>query len=235
MGLLCLLLPFVVRAAPPEAHAAAVQQNTLGLRLYQQGDLAGALELFQRAIALDSGYALAHYNAAATMARLEAADECGFVEHDVEGELSRAIALDPGRRRRAQVDADFAQLRKTVAGRRVLFGIEGRSDLARLLEETEWSSASGWGAFGNSVRLRLLPGGRLLLGLREVTDSAEGFKNVVIDHPGSWRAENGVVRIRMDSEADQGYSGDAVLGDEDTLQFPKLGTLVDYLAGACDA
>ena len=164
MGALVLVM---IAAAP-----AAVQLNTEGFRLYQAGEVEPALAKFQQAVAADEKYALAHYNAAATMARLQGAGEpCGRgVEYDVLGELTRAIELDPGRRKRALADTDFKPLMGTLAYRRLLFGITEKTNLRLLLEGTSFSSFASWGSYGNLVNLRFLPNGKLLLGIREVSD-----------------------------------------------------------------
>ena len=215
MGALLLVL---IAAAP-----AAVQLNTDGFRLYRKGELEPALQKFQLAVAADDTYALAHYNAAATMARLKTArDLCGGgPEYDVLGELTRAIELDPGRRKRALADADFKPLMGTLAYRRLL------------LEGTSFSSFASWGSFGNLVNLRFLPNGQLQLGIREVSD-VEPFSNRFVDHPGTWRVEGTTLHIRMKRAADKKSEGKATfLNDE--LEFPSLGKLVNYVSGACDA
>ncbi len=224
------LLVVLIAAAP-----AAVQLNTDGFRLYLKGELEPALQKFQLAVAADETYALAHYNAAATMARLRAArDLCGGgPEYDVLGELTRAIELDPGRRKRALADADFKPLMGTLAYRRLLLGVTEKTHLRLLLEGTSFSSFASWGSFGNLVNLRFLPNGQLQLGIREVSD-VEPFSNGFVDHPGTWRVEGTTLHIRMKRAADKKYEGKAAfLNDE--LEFPSLGKLVNYVSGACDA
>ena len=221
------LLVMLMAASP-----AAVQLNTEGFRLYRQGEFEPALSKFQQAVAADEKYALAHYNAAATMARLQgAADPCGGgVGYDVLGELTRAIELDPGRRKRALADSDFKPLMGTLAYRRLLFGITEKTNLRLLLEGTFFTSFASWGSYGNLVNLRFLPNGKLLLGIREISDS----DNVVVDHPGTWRVEGNTLHIRMKRAADKKYEGKATFAN-DELEFPSLGKLVNYVSGACDA
>lgn len=221
----------VVLTATPEA----VQLNTDGFRLYKKGELRPALEKFKQAVAADDSYALAHYNAAATMARVKAAtDQCtpSFSDQEIIDELAKAIALDSGRRKRALADPDFKGLVGTLAYRRLVFGITEKTNLKLMLEGTTFTSFASWGSFGNSVMLRFLPNGKLLLGLREVKD--QPFSNTIIDHPGTWRVDGQVIHVKMSSPADKDYSGQATFA-EDRIEFPKLGTLVNYISGACDA
>jgi tetratricopeptide (TPR) repeat protein len=224
------LLMLLLAAAP-----AAVELNTEGFRLYRKGEFVPALEKFKQAVAADERYALAHYNAAATMARLQgAADPCsGNSENfDILGELKRAIELDPARRKRALVDPDFKPLLGTLAYRRLLYGVTEKTNLRLLLEGTTFSSFAGWGSFGNSVSLRFLPKGKLLLGLRQVVD--EPFSNTMVDHPGTWRVEGNTLHVCMSRAADKAYDGKATFA-ADELEFPVLGKLVNYVSGACDA
>ena len=225
------LLLAVVLTATPEA----VQLNTEGFRLYKKGELEPALEKFKQAAAADDSYALAHYNVSATMARLKgAADQCDptFSDQAIIDELARAIALDPGRRKRALADADFKWLLGTLAYRRLVFAITEKTNLKLMLEGTTFTSFAGWGSFGNSVSLRFLPNGKLLLGLRELKE--EPFSNTMVDHPGKWWVEGQTIHVKMSSPADKDYSGKATFAD-DRIEFPKLGTLVNYVSGAYDA
>ena len=217
-------------------HPEAVKANTEGFRLYQRKALEPALVLFRRAVSEDDGYALAHYNLAATLSRLVTENLCAYLSADEEvlTELTRAIALDPGRRARALSDSDFTPRLGTLAFRRLLLQLDDKTSLKRLLEGTTFTSAGGWGSFGNSVNLRLLPGGKLLLGLRELKE--EPFSNAVVDHPGSWTLEGHTLHVRMRRAADKAFSGEATFDSaEGSLAFPGLGKLVNYLSGACDA
>jgi hypothetical protein len=228
--MLTALLLFVVTSGP---NPEAVALNTEGFRLYKQGAFEPALEKFKAAIAADELFALAHYNASATMARMDGTDPCPNLSgRDVLGELARAIALDPGRRARALKDPDFTSHHSQIAWRRLVLNLPANANVRVLLEGTTFTSAAGWGSYGNGVDLRFLPGGKLLLGLRVLVDD----KNLVVDHPGSWTVEGTTLHVRMKSAADKAYSGDAVFSREDSsLEWPGLGKLVNYVSGACDA
>ncbi len=131
----------------PADHAAAADLNTRGMTLYRQGKYVRALQRFLESIDSDRSYALGHYNAAATAARLlkthtleaHRACELQIDRYAIMESLRESIRLDPKRAARAKVDPDFASVHDTVEFQRLL-GVnpETPKGLHTILTRVSW-------------------------------------------------------------------------------------------------
>ncbi|WP_426752442.1 hypothetical protein [Myxococcus sp. Y35] len=166
------VLPLLLLALSGAASTPAARElNTQGFRLYQAGRYPEALERFQASARESPGYALAHYNLAATLGVLRKQGQvCEYSAHrDVIVEhLSRAVSLDARRLTRAREDADFDPIRDTLGWQK----LQGRSpqreaDVPALLRDVSWFGP-GVGVYGTTQRLRFAARGRVTLWTKEV-------------------------------------------------------------------
>ena len=101
--------------------------NGLGLVLYRQSDLSGALIEFSRATEIDPGDASARYNEACALALLGRKDEALY-------SLGMAVQLEPRLSEQARVDKDFGSISKLIGFQEII--------AAEATDESEGTTAS---------------------------------------------------------------------------------------------
>lgn len=158
------LLVFFVVALPalPALAQSAAQLNSQGFDLYKKGQFAEAIAKFREATEKDGKHALAHYNLAATLARVRNDGQVCNLEayrSTIIAELKRSIELDPRRRKRALEDNDFASVHDTAAWQ-FIAGKTVEKNGAEILQAVSWYGPSP-GAYGPSSGLRFLADGKV--------------------------------------------------------------------------
>jgi len=120
----------------------AVQLNTRGFELYEQGKYDEALEYFEKAALADDNYPYAHYNFACSLAILIARDYCEYVWRmpEVFDHLESAIRLRPQYRQKMTTDPDLEAVRYkyrflVLAG----FDPDDEEDLRKILCAVIWN------------------------------------------------------------------------------------------------
>ncbi|MBI3183885.1 MAG: tetratricopeptide repeat protein [Myxococcales bacterium] len=230
------LLTIALLAAHPSLAESAMDLNTRGFRLYQQGRYPEALELFRQAFLADERHALAHYNYAATLGVLrkrgEVCEHSAF-KSDILAHLEAAVALDPRRRARMQRDPDFDPVRDTIRYQRLLGRDPSRArDGAILIEQVSWF-APPQGAFGSMLQLDFQAVGRVV-GWRMVM-GPEDAAPTKVDLKGRYTVRGSAVALVLDKPLEGKKSFEGVLGPNGTLSFPEpIGDLTD-LPSECDA
>ena len=101
--------------------------NGLGLVLYRQSDLSGALIEYSRATEIDPGDASARYNEACALALLGRKDEALY-------SLGMAVQLEPRLSEQARVDKDFGSISKLIGFQEII--------AAEATDESEGTTAS---------------------------------------------------------------------------------------------
>lgn len=100
-----------------EPALTADQLNTQGYRLYKKGELEESREKFRDAVRVNPHHVLALYNLACVTTLLVDKKGCMEAEDNYMGALaylSRSIALDPARAKRATNDPDLVSLRDSA-------------------------------------------------------------------------------------------------------------------------
>jgi tetratricopeptide (TPR) repeat protein len=180
-----------------QAPAEALALNRAGFALYQQGRFEDALEKFRAAAAADDGLAIAHYNAAATMARLRTLNrvcEANAYVSSIFEELERAIALDPRRRTRAREDRDFASVQTSARWQLVVRRYDATRDLAQILIASDWWGPAP-GAHGNTSFIVFKADGSV--SGWELDPTTDEVRQRPLD--GRWVVVRGAVTIRWTS------------------------------------
>ncbi|MEW5741136.1 MAG: hypothetical protein AB1938_19595 [Myxococcota bacterium] len=139
---------------------SAAQLNAQGFEAYKKQQYQVAIEKFQQAIAHDEGYALAHYNLAATLALMRKKGlTCQFdaYQSTILSALERSIELDPRRRKRALEDSDFESVHQTIGWQRVK-GLTVAKEAKDILIAVHWYGPSP-GAYGPLTELRFVRDG----------------------------------------------------------------------------
>lgn len=223
------VLALLLAAAP-----TAAQLNTEGYRLYRAENYDAALVKFRAAIAADGKHALAHYNYAATLGHLRKQGrtcEVDAYQSTILEHLTRAVALDEGRRARMQEDADFDGVRHTLAYQR-LAGREPErdADVPALLTALEFL-ARPQGAFGHPVELHLNADGTLSLTQLQVTD--DDVKRVTLT--GTWKASGRAVTLTLKQPVEGQTSLSATFTPAGHLVVSKPGWHLGSDRSDCDA
>jgi hypothetical protein len=180
-----------------QAPADALALNRAGFALYEQGRFEDALEKFREAAAADDRLAIAHYNAAATMARLRTLNrvcETNAYVSSIFEELERAIALDPRRRMRAREDRDFASVQTSARWQLAVRRYDARRDLAQILIASDWWGPAP-GAHGNTSFIAFKADGSV--SGWELDPSTDEVRQRPLD--GRWVVARGKVTIRWTS------------------------------------
>ncbi|MBZ4331611.1 tetratricopeptide repeat protein [Corallococcus sp. AS-1-12] len=214
-------------AAPPSGRAL----NTQGFRLYQSGRYPEALEKFQAAARATPDYALAHYNAAATLGVLRKQGKvCEYSAHRdaIMEELATAVRLDARRLQRAKEDRDLDVIRDTLGWQKLLGRTpEKEADVPALLRAVSWYGP-GVGVYGTIRALKFQGGGRVELWKREVGDSGAPRESRT---PGTYTVRGRTVEVKLPNAAP--VTG--TLSTTGALTFPEpLGAFTDS-PSECDA
>jgi tetratricopeptide (TPR) repeat protein len=146
----------------PALAQSATALNSQGVELLRVRKYAEAIEKFQQAIGFDESHALAHYNFAATLARVRSQGAvCEFSAYraTIISELQRSIELDPRRRERALVDKDFKTVHDTL-GWQFIAGKTVEKNAAEILQAVTWYGPAP-GAFGPVSGVRFERGGKV--------------------------------------------------------------------------
>ena len=127
---------------------SADQLNSQGMRCYKEGRFEDAGRLFESAIRLDEGHALAHYNLACVIGLLFATEgpcDMNFDWDQAIQHLRQSIAADPARAERAKVDSDLDSLREMMAFRLAVNGSPETADQTAALYDgvTLWGETPG--------------------------------------------------------------------------------------------
>ncbi|TSC20381.1 hypothetical protein FOF48_35520 [Corallococcus sp. Z5C101001] len=221
------LLALTLSAAPPSGRAL----NTQGFRLYQAGRYPEALEKFQAAAQAAPDYALAHYNAAATLGLLRKQGKvCEYSAYrdTIVELLSTAVRLDARRLQRAKDDRDLDVIRDTLGWQRLLGRTPRKeADVPALLRAVSWYGP-GVGVHGTTRALKFLDGGRVELWRREVDDAGTPLESRT---PGTYTVRGRAVEVTLPGAG--AITG--ALGETGTLSFPEpLGAFTDS-PSECDA
>ncbi|MHB8875200.1 MAG: hypothetical protein ACYC8T_16050 [Myxococcaceae bacterium] len=215
---------------------SARQLNAQGFRLYKQGRFPEALELFKKAFDTDEGYALAHYNYAATLGVLRGQGkvcEYNAFKNIILLHLARSIELDPRRRERMKSDRDFLTVRDTVGYQK----LSGRSperpaDVPVILEQVSWFGLAP-GAYGPGAGLDFKPRGKLS-GWRLQMGPGDDAPTKV-PFTGRWSAKGAKVRLELDAPLDGKRTLEGTLDPAGKLLLPEpLGPQTDD-PGECEA
>ncbi|NOK22440.1 tetratricopeptide repeat protein [Corallococcus carmarthensis] len=214
-------------ATPPSGRAL----NTQGFRLYQSGRYPEALEKFQAAAQATPDYALAHYNAAATLGVLRKQGKvCEYSAHrDVILEkLTTAVRLDARRLQRAKTDRDLDGIRDTLGWQKLLGRTpQKEADVPALLRTVSWYGP-GVGVYGTTRALKFQDGGRVELWKRDVDDSGTPHESRT---PGTYTVRGRTVEVKLPGAAP--VTG--TLSEAGALTFPEpLGGFTDS-PSECDA
>jgi tetratricopeptide (TPR) repeat protein len=226
-----LLLMLLVASTAGGQPAKARELNTEGFRLYQAGHFPEALERFQAAAQAHPGYALAHYNVAATLGVLRKQQKvCEYQAYPetILQHLTRAVELDPRRLKRAQEDADLEPIRRTVGWQRLLGRSPARAgDVPALLRAVDWYGP-GMGAHGTLVRLNFQEGGKVVLKRKSLPDDGPAQETVLT---GTYTVRGTEVRVTLPGQA---ASLTGSLSPTGLLKLQELGPFTDSPA-ECDA
>jgi hypothetical protein len=219
------LLFLVLVASPALGQPAKAQTlNTEGFRLYQAGQLPEALERFQAAAQANPEYAMAHYNVAATLGALR--KQRKVCEYDAYQEtilehLTRAVALDSRRLKRARQDADLEPIHHTVGWHRLLGRSPTRAaDVPFLLQDVDWYGP-GVGVYGTLARLDFQDGGKVVLKRKVPQDEGPPREETVT---GTYRVKGKTVKVTL-----PGYAAPLTgsLSDTGLLKLQELGDFTD--------
>ncbi|WP_223646400.1 tetratricopeptide repeat protein [Corallococcus sp. EGB] len=228
---LALSLLAVTLSAAPAGPPSGRALNTQGFRLYQSGRYGQALEKFQEAARATPDYALAHYNAAATLGVLRKQGKvCEYGAHrDVIVEkLATAVRLDPRRLQRAKDDRDLDVIRDTLGWQKLLGRTpEKEADVPALLRAVSWYGP-GVGVYGTTRTLKFQDAGRVELWKKDVDASGSAHESRT---PGTYTVRGRTVEVKLPGSAP--VTG--TLGAGGALTFPEpLGTFTDS-PSECDA
>ncbi|RKH52023.1 tetratricopeptide repeat protein [Corallococcus sp. AB050B] len=200
--ILALSLALALSAAPAAAPAPSGRAlNTQGFRLYQSGHFPEALEKFQQAAQATPDYALAHYNAAATLGVLRKQGKvCEYSAHrDVIVEkLATAVRLDARRLQRAREDRDLDVIRDTLGWQKLLGRTpEKEADVPALLKAVSWYGP-GVGVYGTTRALKFQDKGRVELWRKNVDDSGTPRESRT---PGTYTVRGRTVEVKLPGSA----------------------------------
>ncbi|GMU05897.1 tetratricopeptide repeat protein [Corallococcus caeni] len=211
-------------SAAPSTRPSGKALNTQGFRLYQSGRYPEALEKFQAAARATPDYALAHYNAAATLGLLRKQGKvCEYSAHrDVIVEkLATAVRLDPRRLQRAKEDKDLDVIRDTLGWQKLL-GLtpEQEASVPTLLRNVSWYGP-GVGVYGTTRALKFKDGGRVELWKKDIDDSGTPKESRI---QGTYTVKGRAVTVTLPKAAPVTGSLDAA----GALTFPEpLGGFTD--------
>ncbi|GMT98988.1 hypothetical protein KH5H1_31070 [Corallococcus caeni] len=211
-------------SAAPSTPPSGKALNTQGFRLYQSGRYPEALEKFQAAAQATPDYALAHYNAAATLGLLRKQGKvCEYSAHrDVIVEkLATAVRLDPRRLQRAKEDKDLDVIRDTLGWQKLL-GLtpEQEASVPTLLRNVSWYGP-GVGVYGTTRALKFKDGGRVELWKKDIDDSGTPKESRI---QGTYTVKGRAVTVTLPKAAPVTGSLDAA----GALTFPEpLGGFTD--------
>lgn len=183
-----LLLTMFLAASP------ATALNTEGYRLYQAGKYDEALEKFRAAVDADNEHALAHYNLAATLGVMRKQNrvcETNAYVWEVLDHLEASVRLDPKRRARMMVDADFDGTVRSTVRFLLLSRLSLSKDAAKILTTVDWHGPSG--ARGSSASVTFSPGGTVSLSL--VVSVDDDGNPVSASFPGTVKVEGASVTL----------------------------------------
>ncbi|MBN8231921.1 tetratricopeptide repeat protein [Corallococcus macrosporus] len=221
--ILALSLALALSAAP-STPPSGKELNTQGFRLYQSGRYPEALEKFQAAARATPDYALAHYNAAATLGVLRKQGK--VCDHDayrgtIVEELTTAVRLDARRLQRAKADRDLDVIRDTLGWQKLLGHTpEQETSVPTLLRNVSWYGP-GVGVYGTTRALKFQDGGRVELWRKDVDDSGTPKESRI---QGTYTVKGRAVTVKLPKAAPVTGSLDA----DGTLRFPApLETFTD--------
>lgn len=188
---------------------AANGQNTVGARLYEQGQYSAALQQFQKVITADPQNADGYYNLAATNHRLG-------VQRGDAAQLTQAEALY---NQCLDVDPNHVECHRGLA---VLLADTNRPDRAFALLKN-WASQ-----FPNYAEPRIELA-RLYEDVREPETALKYLEDAVQSDPNNARAWLALGRLREQSgdlnQALQNYQRSVVLGANDPLVSQRIASL----------
>ncbi|RKH68353.1 tetratricopeptide repeat protein, partial [Corallococcus aberystwythensis] len=207
--------------SPPPSGKAL---NTQGFRLYQSGRYPEALEKFQAAARASPDYALAHYNAAATLGVLRKQGKvCDYDAYQgtIVEELTTAVRLDPRRLQRAKEDKDLDVIRDTLGWQKLLGHTpEKEASIPTLLRNVSWYGA-GSGVYGTTRALKFQDGGRVEFWKKDINDSGKAKESRI---QGTYTVKGRAVTVTLPKAAPVTGSLDA----DGFLSLPEpLGRFTD--------
>lgn len=211
VGLTFLTVPTVISAQ------SARKLNSAGFRLYKQGKFEEAIKKFRGAVKADSGYALGHYNLAATMALLRNKYPCQYEAGEILEHLAEAVSLDKRRRKRMRKDSDFDSVRETFQYQ-IINGLSlGKSSHVRkiLMNVEEWFGPSP-GVRGPMGKIIFMDNKSVSVGWYVPVDD-DGRGGGLEFKDGTYKVNRNDVRIEVGGET---YTG--LLDDNGTLDMDGL-------------
>lgn len=226
-----LVLALLLGGAPASPAAAL---NTEGYRLYQAQKYAEAIETFRKAIAADGNHALSHYNLAATLGLMRKQNRvCEFdaYQSTVLDELEQAVKLDEGRRKRAQKDSDFDDVKDTVRWQK-LIGLDPArdADVKKLVVALGFWAPSN-GALGSPAHFDFKADGTFVADLKEM---GEGGEIEPVQLTGTFTVTGRKVTLKLSTARQGKKTLTGTFGVDGALELEGFDRLTDQRS-ECDA
>jgi len=196
----------------------AVELNTKGFQLYEQGKYEEALAYFKKSLTLDNNYHYPHYNYACTAAILLATNYCVYMHlvPEIYEHLEKTVQLKPQYKSKMMQDPDLESVRNTYRFLRITgFNPNIKADLLVILTTIIWYGPAP-GVFPASPMVKFKSDGGIEIG--DFLIAGAGEPGYVYSY-GTYRVEGNTIWIELDATDSEKNTIKAIFNDG-IITFP---------------
>jgi tetratricopeptide (TPR) repeat protein len=197
---------------------SAVDLNTQGFQLYEQGKYEEALEYFKKSFTLNNNYHYPHYNYACTAAILLAQDYCtyDYLISEIYEHLEKTVQLKPQYKTKMMKDPDLESVRNKYRFLRIAgFDSDKKEDLLVILTSVVWYGPKP-GVYPANPMIKFYDDGKIEIG--DFLIAGEGEPGYVYSY-GTYRVEGKTIWIEID-DTDLAQDEIQAVFNDGTITFP---------------